>query len=128
MADYTPPPIHQPIPYPDVLDPQTGAPFTAPAIAALHCLLREELLGTVMAFLEEEAGLDPWALDDAALSPAVHAALDALTSSSLSQELAQEQFNHEQARWDRENPEEAFRKQVELKAAEAAYLAGRGEV
>lgn len=128
MTDYTPPPITQPIPYPDVLDPRTGEPFTAPAIADLHCRLREQLLETVVAFLEEEAGLDPWALEAADLSPAVHAALEALTSSSLSQELAQEQFNHEQARWNRENPEQAFRQRVELLAAEAAYLNRREEV
>ena len=120
MEDYTPPAIHQPIPYPLVLDPQTGEPFTAAAVAGLHRKLREELLATVQAFLAEEAGLDPWAIEARWMSPSVHAALDSLTSSALSQE--QEQHNQEKDLWEKENPEAAFQERVELLAAEAAHL------
>lgn len=55
---YEPPTIRQLTPYPHVPNPQTGEPFRAPAIAALHRRLFDELLGTAERFLAHEAGLE----------------------------------------------------------------------
>jgi len=55
---YQPPSIQAPIPYPHVLDPQTGKPLTAPTIAALHHGLWMQLLHTSRLYLAREASLD----------------------------------------------------------------------
>jgi hypothetical protein len=54
---YSPPAIHQPVPYPNVLDPRTGEPLTAPAIAGLHRRLRDVLLHNADTFLDGQLGL-----------------------------------------------------------------------
>lgn len=81
MHKYCPPLIEQQIPYPHVTNPQTGKPFLAPAIAALHRRLFDELLETAERFLDQEADLwlpDWLAISDAALELASYCLFDSL--------------------------------------------------
>ncbi len=112
MAFYVPPAFPQPIPFPDVLDPRTREPFTASAIANLHRKLHTKLLSTLMGFIAEELGIDPFALEDAEISPAIHDALASLTESSLLQELSQAQHEQARARRLQARPEEALNQEV----------------
>lgn len=74
---YRPPSIQSPIPYPHVLNPRTGEPLTAPAIAALHHGLWMQLLHTASLYLAREASLEvpDWV--------AISESLDQLTSFCL---------------------------------------------